>query len=242
MSFDSVFHGAPSSAGGQSVSSGRTSLGIDVVAGQVYYRNPETGAWTPIAGGGGGGAVTSVNGQTGVVELTILPNNPSSISTKTAPYTAVQTDGTILCNGNVASTITNVVETSGSVVTLTAANTLVAGQTVYLSGLTTATWLNGLVVTASATGLSTSQFEFTDPTAHGTQATHSETGTATLLVVVTLPNNLTTGTTLRIKNIGTTLVTISSSVNIDGAATYSLNPYPYASIDVQFDGNTWWIL
>jgi hypothetical protein len=125
---------------------------------------------------------------------------------------------------------------------LTAANTLVAGQTVYLSGLTTATWLNGLVVTVSATGLSTSQFEFTDPTANGTQATHSETGTATLLVVVTLPNNLTTGTTLRIKNIGTTLVTISSSVNIDGAATYSLNPYQYASIDVQFDGNTWWIL
>ena len=52
MSFDSVFHGAPSSVGGQSVSSGRTSLGIDVVAGQVYYRNPETGAWTAIAGGG----------------------------------------------------------------------------------------------------------------------------------------------------------------------------------------------
>src|SRR5580698_5887471 len=135
MSFDSIFHGAPSSTGGQSVSSGRCSLGIDVVAGQVYYRNPETGAWTAIAGGSGSG---------------VLPNNPSAIATKTAPYTAQQTDGTILCNGNVSSTITNVVETSGSVVTLTAANTLVAGQTVYLIGLTTALWLNGLVVTVSA--------------------------------------------------------------------------------------------
>jgi|HubBroStandDraft_1064217.scaffolds.fasta_scaffold44389_3 hypothetical protein len=52
MSFDSIFHGAPSSSGGQSVSSGRCSLGIDVVAGQVYFRNPETGAWTAIAGDG----------------------------------------------------------------------------------------------------------------------------------------------------------------------------------------------
>lgn len=171
-----------------------------------------------------------------------LPNNPSAISTKTAPYTAQQTDGTILCNGSVSSTITNVVETSGSVVTLTAANTLVAGQTVYLIGLTTATWLNGLVVTVSATGLSTSQFEFTDPTAHGTQASHAEAGTATLLVVVTLPNTLTTGTTFRVKNIGTTLVTLTSTANIDGATTYQLNPYQYASVDVQWDGSNWWVL
>lgn len=48
--FDSVFHGPPSSAGGQSISSGRASLGIDVTAGQVYYRTPETGAWEAIAG------------------------------------------------------------------------------------------------------------------------------------------------------------------------------------------------
>ena len=147
MSFDSVFHGAPSSAGGQSVSSGRTSLGIDVVAGQVYYRNPETGAWTAIAGGSGGGGG--------------LPNNPASIVTHTANYQPAQTDGTILCNGT-----------------------------------------------------------FT----------------------VTLATNLNTGTTFRIKNIGTGTITVSSSVNIDGATTYTLNPYQYASIDVQWDGSNWWIL
>ena len=145
MSFDSIFHGAPSSAGGQSVSSGRCSLGIDVVAGQVYYRNPETGAWTAIAGGGGGG----------------VPNNAASIVTTASNYQPSITDGTILVNG---------------------------------------------------------------------------------AVIVTLATNLTKGTTFRIKNIGTSTVTISSTANIDGATTYILNPYQYASIDVQFDGTQWWVL
>ena len=95
---------------------------------------------------------------------------------------------------------------------------------------------NGLVVTVSATGLSTSQFGFTDPTAHGTQASHAEAGTATLLVVVTLPVNLSSGTTFRIKNIGVTLVTITSANNIDASTSYQLNPYQYASVDVQWDG------
>jgi hypothetical protein len=57
-----------------------------------------------------------------------------------------------------------------------------------------------------------------------------------------LPTTLTAGTLLRIKNIGTSAVTVSSSVNIDGATTYTLNPYQYASIDVQWDGTQWWIL
>ena len=59
---------------------------------------------------------------------------------------------------------------------------------------------------------------------------------------VTLATNLKTGTTFRIKNIGTGTITVSSSVNIDGATTYTLNPYQYASIDVQWDGSNWWIL
>ena len=211
-----------------------------VPVGVLWYTNDtlELYAGTGVSDNGGTPGVSAVGGGSG----SGLPNAPASIVTKTAPYTAVQTDGTILCNGNVASTITNVVETSGSVVTLTAANTLVAGQTVYLSGLTTATWLNGLVVTVSATGLSTSQFEFTDPTAHGTQTSHAEVGTATLLVVVTLPVNLSSGTTFRIKNIGVTLVTITSANNIDASTSYQLNPYQYASVDVQWDGSQWWIL
>lgn len=59
---------------------------------------------------------------------------------------------------------------------------------------------------------------------------------------VTLVTNLSKGTTFRIKNIGTSTVTVASSVNIDGSTTYILNPYQYASIDVQWDGTQWWVL
>jgi hypothetical protein len=63
-------------------------------------------------------------------------------------------------------------------------------------------------------------------------------GTFTITLVTTLSK----GTTFRIKNIGTGIVTVASSVNIDGATTYVLNPYQYASIDVQWDGTQWWVL
>lgn len=52
MSFDSVFHGAPSSEGFSS--SGQASLGIDVSSGTLYFRTPSNGGWQPVAGGGGG--------------------------------------------------------------------------------------------------------------------------------------------------------------------------------------------
>jgi hypothetical protein len=78
--------------------------------------------------------------------------------------------------------ITNVSEDVSSVVTLTVVNNkAVAGQTVLLEGLTTATWLNGrsvVLTTASATTLT-----FTDPTAHGTQASHAEVGRVSLTVM-----------------------------------------------------------
>ena len=112
MSFDSVFHGAPSSVGGQSVSSGRTSLGIDVVAGQVYYRNPETGAWTAIAGGGVlSSTVTLTNSQIlaasteGAAVFPILVPAPGAglminlvsvfihLNDTVAPYSGLTSDG-----------------------------------------------------------------------------------------------------------------------------------------------------
>lgn len=75
--------------------------------------------------------------------------------------------------------ITFIQETSGSVVTLTSAqNYLGPGRSVLLGGLTTGTWLNGKTVTliepTNATTLT-----FVDPTSHGTQALHSETGGVT---------------------------------------------------------------
>ena len=51
--FDSVFHGAPSSVGGQSISSGRASLGVDVNSGNLYFRTPENGGWQAVAAGSG---------------------------------------------------------------------------------------------------------------------------------------------------------------------------------------------
>jgi hypothetical protein len=41
MSFDSIFHGAPTSNNGQAISGGIASLGIDVTSGQIYYRTPQ---------------------------------------------------------------------------------------------------------------------------------------------------------------------------------------------------------
>lgn len=61
-------------------------------------------------------------------------------------------------------------------------------------------------------------------------------------LTVTLVTTLNKGTTFRIKNIGTSAVIVSSSVNIDTSNTYTLNPYTGVSIDVQWDGTQWWVL
>ncbi len=79
-------------------------------------------------------------------------------------------------------TISNVAETAGNVVTLTVSGVTgftagAAGTTVTFSGLTTATWLNGQNVTLTTASGTT--MTFTDPTSHGTQASHAEAGTVT---------------------------------------------------------------
>jgi hypothetical protein len=77
-----------------------------------------------------------------------------------------------------SSTVTNVSETAGNVVTLTiTGGTLVAGQIATFTGLTTATWLNNqnaTLTTASAISLT-----FTDPTSHGALGSSAETGQVT---------------------------------------------------------------
>ena len=50
MSFDSVFHGAPTSNNGQAIPSGQATLGIDVTAGQIYYKDPSHSGWQGIGG------------------------------------------------------------------------------------------------------------------------------------------------------------------------------------------------
>jgi RHS repeat-associated protein len=75
-----------------------------------------------------------------------------------------------------SATITEVAETAGNVVTITAPNSFVVGQVAQLSGLTNATWLNGqtpTILTAANTN-----FTFTDSSSHGVYVAHSDTGTS----------------------------------------------------------------
>ena len=76
-------------------------------------------------------------------------------------------------------TITNSSETAGSVVTLTVGTHNVVGNDwVFLTGLTTATWLNGQTVKVSSVVANVS-ITFTDLSGHGTSASHADTGTVT---------------------------------------------------------------
>lgn len=110
-------------------------------------------------------------------------------------YTGMQNMWDLSCNGgtgnpkqytvtnsieyNQTFTITNVVENSSSVVTLTFSSTpgfSSTGLPFSFSGLTTALWLNGQGATiTSSTGAT---ITFTDPTGHGTLASTPDTGSA----------------------------------------------------------------
>ena len=79
--------------------------------------------------------------------------------------------------------IINSSETSGSVVTLAVANSstsqacgtiFCSGTNIALRGLTTATWLN--YQNATVTSVTGTSITFSDPTHHGTSASHSDTG------------------------------------------------------------------
>jgi len=92
MSFDSVFHGAPTSVGGQSISSGRASLGIDAASGILYFRTPENAGWQECAGSRSG---DTPGGATGDIQY----NNAGAFGGSAATITAA---GSI----NIPSTLT----------------------------------------------------------------------------------------------------------------------------------------
>jgi hypothetical protein len=75
-------------------------------------------------------------------------------------------------------------------------------------------------------------------TATNSDGTINCNGTFTL----TLPSaGVPTGKKFIIKNIGAGVITVSSSVNIDGGLTQTLSTQ-YASIEVQWDGTQYWII
>lgn len=83
--------------------------------------------------------------------------------------------GTVVNFAGDSATITNVAITT-NVATLLAVNTFTAGEIVSLTGLSTATFLNGQSVTVLSTGLSGTQFQFTF--SHADYVSASDTGTA----------------------------------------------------------------
>lgn len=111
--------------------------------------------------------------------------------TASGDYTGLQVNVTelaflgtnaLLQDWQIGCSITNIVETVGNVVTLTVVNNkALVGQSVILECLTTGTWLNGQTVVLSA-GTNATTLIFTDPTAHGAQASHAEVGRASLSV------------------------------------------------------------
>ena len=111
-------------------------------------------------------------------------NDTGLVADGTTPPTVNSTGSVVSQGSNMAGyggpviSISNIVETSVNVVTLTvAANLSTSGQYVALQGLTTGTWLNGYVVLLTPASTSTT-LVFVDPTSHGTQSSHAETGTA----------------------------------------------------------------
>ena len=85
-------------------------------------------------------------------------------------------------------TITNIVETAGSVVTLTVNSgyTFATGNIVQMWGLTTGWWLNGRIVTLLA-GTTNTSLVFADPTTNGPQPLVAETGQVAIFVPQNVP-------------------------------------------------------
>ena len=107
--------------------------------------------------------ISTANGSTITASLT----NPNITS-------ASETGNVLLALQCQLGAITNIVENSSNLVTLTVSNNYVVGDTIKFAGLTVGTWLNGQTATLSAAN--STSIQFTDPTSHGTQASTAETG------------------------------------------------------------------
>lgn len=163
------------------ISSNGAMINIDGGATNIIVSNVYCHGWTMTSGASdnfpcitsfGGGTVADNNQFTfdvfdGVDSPHFVAGTPISGNSPACQWSS---------DGN--SGITNVVESAGSVVTVTTVSNLSAfggGGQVQLGGLGVATWLNGLApITASSVTAST--VVFTDPTSHGTLASQAETG------------------------------------------------------------------
>lgn len=163
-----------------------------------------------------------------------LLSNTSSISPtaaigSTEPWCSIITTWSF--GGGLTATITQVQIDLSNVCTITCANTFSAGEVVSLSGLTTATFLNGQTVTLTSATSTQIVFSFT----HATYGPTADTGTVSLVFALqnasgggafnpataTLPSNVTAGNTILVTLITGNGVVINSITDTQGN-TYQL--------------------
>src|SRR5579863_5846100 len=112
----------------------------------------------------------------------------------------VQPDGNVKPVDPFIPAVTNVAESAGNVLTITCSggHHFVAGDYVVFSGLTNASYLNGVPVTVLAGGLTGTQFTANDPSLHGSYPSTPETSgsvlyaiTGTNVVLAPIPDGIT---------------------------------------------------
>lgn len=178
-------------SGGAAAPTFRAIVAADIPSGTVVWNNigNATGALT-IANAGNATTFNQTSAVTwtwanttaatslGVNASSPLHSQNGTYFTLGASATDSWTHQNSIATAHISSTVTNITETAGNAVTLAiTGGNFAVGDIVTFTGLTTGTWLNSqnaTLLTASATSLT-----FTDPTSHGTQASHAETGQVT---------------------------------------------------------------
>ena len=183
------------------------------------------------------GTVTAINSQTNALDTT-APTIPVGNAPLWADLAPTKNE-LVVANGGMFFPVTGYSINSNVVTFTTGAQNLTAGQSVTLSGFPASTFLNGQVVTVSATGLSTTSFQapLTHANANATEGGNGSTGSMSIIsiplcAVTALPNqpNCDPNNPVDASTFGTVLATVPVGVNpfmvtvlSDGTRAYVAN-------------------